>query len=780
MLHSSVAKSVLPVGLVLALSGCKGCGAAGDMPIDLGALNATVTGVTVGEGIGVGSAIVPLFATNAVGAPVPATDLAASAGVFAVDPSGWGTTVLDATSGVSASSGGFSASGNGWVTSATPPSFENPGFALHSIADVPGHLAVAGGGATWLAGSTVWWASAGQPAIAVTTLPDDGLGLQPVQLDNDGITDLAVWSGTTVVLLRGRDGGGLTFAAGWTAVDGQSVLGCDVQDLDGDGTVDIQVATSDGAGTDVSWLIGDGTAWTLSEVLTTDFVSLGVAGEDYTGDGEVEVSLITEDGLLRRYIRVKGGWEMGQASDHDVGVGPGSRVYPSTDLDDDGLPEIIVAGPMLDGRGTEAMAITAGASSQLTYYFYTDDDTRDLPTYAELAIGDLSGDTIADVALASNLGFLRIAWNADHVTDDGSGSGTASPAFESATASDYPTAHGIGVGQLSEDGIQDVLLAGDNFLVALLGAAAEDDPDTLTDETGDWKAPASHFSVFNLRIAGEPVVEDFDGDGGLDFLSFTESDLGLELQTWHSFPATDTTSAGWTDAGGGVISTAGPIALTVCGATAWALTDDGMLSGISLNSAGVAGATATTANVSGDQILCGPFADGSAVAVADHSGATLTGVTSAGVLSQAALPGATVASADTDGDGVLEVVSLPDAGQIIAYDFDGDGIDEVIQDSGDEVWVGSGAARASFGGTMSVFDTDADGVAEVVFQDGGTVWLYPFLAGALAPPVVFHTTRPVQGAAHLGDVSGDGVPDLLLLGDETDVSFAGAWLVELG
>lgn len=784
MLHSPVARSVLPIGLMLALSGCKGCTADADMPINLSALDSTVTGVTVGEGFGVVSAVVPLFGTNSVGAAVPATDLAASAGVFAADPSGWGTATLDASSAISASTGGFSASGNGWVATATPPTFENPGFALHSMAESPTHLAVAGGGATWLTGGVVWWASAAQPAIAVTRLPDDGVALQPVQLDNDGITDLLVWSGTTVVLLRGRDGGGLTFAAGWTAVDGQSVLGCDVQDLDGDGTVDIQIATSNGAGTDVSWLIGDGTAWALSEVLTTDFVALGIAGEDYTGDGEAEVSLITEDGLLRRYIRVTGGWELGQASDLEVGVGPGSRVYPSTDMDDDGLSDLLVAGPMLDGRGWGAMAITAGAVSQLTYNFYTDDDTRDLPSYAALAFGDLSGDTIPDVALASDLGFLRIAWNADRLTDDGSGSGTASPAFESAALGDYPTSHGIGVGQLSDDGIQDVLLGGDTYLVSLIGGSAEDDPDTLTDETGDWKAPVSHFSVFNLNILGEPVVEDFDGDGLLDFLSFTDSGLGLELQTWRSFPATDTTSAGWTEAGGGVISSGAPTALAVCGATAWTLTDEGgattVLRGLALDGFGVAGATTTQANVAGDQILCGPFADGSAVAVADHAGATLTGVTSAGALSPTTLPGATVASADTDGDGVREVVSRPEAGQIIASDLDGDGIDEVIQSSGTEVWVGSGAARASFGGTMSVFDTDADGVAEVVFHDSGAVWLYPFLSGALAPPVVFHTTRPVQGAAHIGDVSGDGIPDLLLVGDEIDANFAGTLLVELG
>ena len=58
--------------------------------------------------------------------------------------------------------------------------------------------------------------------------------------------------------------------------------------------------------------------------------------------------------------------------------------------------------------------------------------------------------------------------------------------------------------------------------------------------------------------------------------------------------------------------------------------------------------------------------------------------------------------------------------------------------------------------------------------------MYRVQDGAFAPPTVFHTTRPVQGAAWLGDVSGDGVPDLILLGDADDVNFAGTWLVEQG
>ncbi len=773
--------------LLVLLAGCKGCKDTPSLPADLTALDASVAGVYAGEGVGVGQATVPAFATNAIGAAVVATDLAATGGTLTVDGQGWGTVTATATSAITATSGGFSASGTGWVTTATPPSFENPANAIASMASPPSQLAVAGGGVVWLSGTSVWWAAEEGPAVPVATLPDDIIAIEPVQIDKDGITDLVLWSPTTAVLLRGRDGGGLTFAAGWTAVAGQTIVGCDVQDLDGDGLVDVQVATTNGSGTDVAWMLGDGSGWGLGDVLTADYVTMGIAGEDYTGDGIIEPSLISEDGLLHRYAHVQNGWEVAQSSDISLGMGPGTRLYPSADLNDDGIPEIIAVGPLLDGTGTQALALTAGATSMLTYNFYTADSTRNLPSYAALSFGDLSGDGIPDLALASNLGFLRIAWNANHMTDDGTGTGVASPAFESVVSTEFPTANGVGIGQLSDDGIEDVLLAGDSYVTTLIGAALADDPNTFTDETGQWKGPASRFAVFNLGIAGEPVVEDLNGDGALDFLSFTQNSNGLALQTWHSYPATDTATAGWTNAGGvAVAAAAEPVALAICGETAWALdTEAGstVLRGFSLDAAGVAGAVLTQANVNGDQLLCGPFVDGTVVAVADHAGSTLTSVTSVGVATSAPLPGPTVGSADTDGDGVMEVVSLPDAGQILAYD-DGTGVDALVEATADQVRVNdTGIGRASFGGTPSLSDADGDGVPDVVFQDAGTVWIYRVLDNGglgLAPPTVFQTVRPVQGAAHFGDVTGDGVPDLMMLGNAEDANFAGTWLVESG
>lgn len=749
----------------LFLVGCKGCKEDGTPPTDLTEVGRDPVGVYVGEAVGSGWASVPVYAINALGAAVPTTDLTAD-GTLTVDAAGWGTVVVDTTTSVTASAAGTTAQGKGWVTNAAAPSFELPGYALNGLVP-PEHVAVAGNGAAWVSAGTVWWASSTQPAVPVAVLPDDAGMVMAVQLDEDGVTDLLAWSRTGVALLRGRDDGGLTWGAGWTTTN--AIVGCDVQDLDGDSLPDLQVAVTDGVATNVLWMLNAGDGWELGDWLALDFVALGVAGEDYTSDDLVEISAIGEDGMLRRYNRYEQGWSPGSSNNLQFDITAGARMYPSTDLDDDGIKEIVAAGPLADGTGWQAIAVTAGADTTRIYNFYSSESAAGLPTDIELAIGDLTGDGLADLALTSDLGLARIAWN----------TGAESAAFQSLTTEGLPTGRGVGVGEATGDDVQDVLLGAEDHVLAVQGVREQDDPTTALMES--WTITPSSFLGFNLLIAGIPVMQDLDGDGQLDLLSFTQSESGLELQTWRSYPATTDAAAGWAKSGALLLSAAAdPIDVAVCGEVAWALTTESgttWLRGYLLSDSGVAGTLQASVSVTGQELLCGTFNDvaGSAVAVVDTTGATL--VTADGATSSVSLPGASVTSADTDGDGLRELVGHDSPGQLLAWDFDGDGAEEVVASFDDSVGITD--LRPGFGGDLSLQDADGDGVPDVVVQKDGTVWLYRVIDGELTPPAVFHTTRPVGGPAWFADISGDGKPDLLMLGAADDPQWAGALLFSL-
>jgi hypothetical protein len=614
--------------------------------------------------------------------------------------------------------------------------------------------------------------------VPVAVLPEAGGRIQAVETDADGITDLAVWSSSTVLILRGRDGGGLTFSAGWTATG--SVVGCDVQDLDGDALVDVQIAVSDGSGTDVLWMLGDSSGWTLGDALAVDYVALGISGEDYSGDGAVEVSLLTEDGLVRRYTRYQEGWQIGSSSDLDVAMGAGTHVLPSVDLNDDGVLDMIFAGPLVDGSGAQVKIVTAGTTTPLMYSFLGTYADGSRPDFVDLAVGDFSGDGLADVVVSSALGLQRVAWNADLLDAEGA----AAPNFESSSTDGIPSGYGVALADMNEDGVDDVLVGSASAVIILPGERLEDVPETEFHES--WKGKSSDFGVYNLHIAGSPVVRDLDGDGGPDMLSFTDADLGLALQTYRSYPES-TTPAGWASSGSTVIAAgAEPVALSVCdsanGLLAWTLTTEagaGVLRAYALSNTGVATALLANYAASGSEVLCGPFADsdfsGAAdVAVVDADAGSVSMYTAAGWVQTVDVAEPSVISADTDGDGFREIIAFDVVAELDAATFGTDGVEQVVVATSADVTITE--SRFSPGGSLSVYDADGDGILDVVRQIGGTVLVYRVVGGLLAPPAAFYTTRPITGPVFFGDVGGDGAPDLMALGVDLDAEDGADWI----
>ena len=773
---------------LLFLAGCKGCSDVEALPDLLVPISSDPTGVFAGDATGIGAVGVPVFATNAASAAVPAADLVTDVGVLTVDAMGWGAVTLDGSGPVSVSAAGASMTGAGWVTLAEPQDFELPAIAL-ADEQAPSALATAGGGIVWISGVNVYWATPGQPAVRVAALPEGGGQLQAVQIDGDGITDLAVWSSSTVLILRGRDGGGLTFSAGWTATG--SVVGCDVQDLDGDALVDVQIAVSDGSGTDVLWMLGDGMGWALGDALAVDYVALGVSGEDYSGDGAVEVSLLTEDGLVRRYTRYQEGWQIGSSSDLEVGMGAGTRVLPSVDLNGDGMLDMVFAGPLADGSGAQVKIVTAGTTSPLMYSFLGTYSDGSRPDVVELAVGDFSGDGLADVVVSSTLGLQRVAWNADLLDAEGA----VAPNFESSSSDGIPAGYGVALADMTGDGVDDVVVGSASAVITLPGERLEDLPETEFHE--NWKGKSSDFGVYNLHIADIPVVRDLDGDGGTDLLFFTQTDLGLALQTYRSYPES-TTPSGWASSGSAVLAPeAEPVALSVCesvnGLVAWTLIIEagegtteagaGALRAYALSNAGVATSLLANYAASGSEVLCGPFADSdfsaaADVAVFDADAGTVSMYTTAGLVETVEGVGTSVTSADTDGDGFREIIAFDVVAELEAATFGTDGVEQVVVATTADVTITE--SRFSPGGSLSVYDADGDGILDVVRQIEGTVLVYRVVGGLLAPPAAFYTTRPIAGPVFFGDVSGDGAPDLMALGVDRDAEdgtdWTGTWL----
>ena len=107
--------------------------------------------------------------------------------------------------------------------------------------------------------SEVWWVGADMPAHRVLQWPEGELisGMRSGNADSDGLPDLVVWGGSTVIMLRGRPGGGFAWGGGWQS-PGNAAVGASLGDANLDSAEDIAVV----------WAIANGDS--MMEILTGD------------------------------------------------------------------------------------------------------------------------------------------------------------------------------------------------------------------------------------------------------------------------------------------------------------------------------------------------------------------------------------------------------------------------------------------------------------------------------------------------------------------------------
>lgn len=762
----------MPWLLLLALPACKHDDP--PPPIYLEGLKTSDAGVFVGQGIGTATEVrVPVFATNNYGAMVPAATIAVTSdgtlqtASITPDSSGYGEAILQPGHlggfTVSAVAGSATADGAGFAIDATPGTIEFPTVAGSGAT----LMANAGNGLAWAVGGEVWWAlPGGAPPIRILSLTTPVLSMVPAQVDADGVTDLLLRSETEVILLKGRDEGGLSWGTGF---GGGTMTASSLQDLDGDNIVDLLLGVQDADNvTHVVWATGDG-LWNFEQetFLDVTYGILGATGEDYNGDGLAELTLLTEDGLLRRYDRYEGAWVSATTADYELGLGSGAQMLPSADINGDRIPDILAYGPMSDGSGSQAWIVTAGAASPTRYRLF---DPANLPAWLGMTVGDLTGEGIFDVAMATPSQLLRVVW----------GSPQANPTIFVTT--DAPTGPALAIGRWAGDDYPDIALASDRIVI-LPGAVTIDDPSTTDlDETVPWRVQTPAGQLWKLDVDGAPWIGDFSGDGLADIAMIASVDSAIGVRTF----------VGNTNDGGGLV--AGPLVtlaptgkamgVAVCNGQLHALLDPGTptLYRYDIDEAGLLSEALAPIEMPGATLIaCGNFLAGDVV-VAGPTG-SLTYVDADGFVNQGEPSSDVTAIAvqDTDGDGIDTVAQCKDeACQMLSADVDGDGLSDLVTLAGGTltVEVSSGASYSQLESATGLWlgDVDGDGLADIVTGGAGFWRSYRATNSALVPEDGHYIWWPISDRVSFGDLSGDGIPDLIVAAAaDTDPADAVDW-----
>ncbi len=763
----------LPSVILVALSGCNGCQPEPEVKSLLDVVSADVSGLFLGSNVGVGAVDLPIYGVNGLSAVVPsdsivlASDATLGEGAVVPDALGWATARVEAGTvgawSVAGTLGTETAAGTAFSVAGEVGEFGFPAIDPEADAEL---VALAGGGIVTVSGGEVRWCRVGTAlCVHVLDLPQPVKGVEAANMDGDGVIDLLVWSEGHFVVLRGRADGGLVWGAGWTPKAGSFIYGT-ATDLDGDAKIDILITESDGGTSNIAPVIGDG-VWGFEQTLglAVDEQVFAASGQDYDGDGSAEITLLTENGHLPRWALIGGEWLSASTSEYSLGFDVGGRFLPSTDLTDDGSVDVIATGPLSDGSGWQAVVVTAGSPSPTQYNLYPTLEPK--PATLSIAIADLTGDGVMEAILSEPGRVLRADWSSEVAT------------FSITAADGFPELMGLAAGDVTEDGVSDVVLGGGRVRV-YMGEIVEDDPETNNDETVPWKVRSAGGVSYNLGMVGTPWFGDFTGDGIVDSVLYTQDDAALNLVAYYGDPETDAANETLRSPGRQVVAADGnPLDLAICDHDVYALVATAGVIRLYVYAlddvAGLHGVGAV--DVGGTHVACGTFADGAAVVVDEDGGAEwIDGVA---IVGTDALGGSVgdIAAIDDDGDGVATLATCADDCSLAVGDFDDDGLDDLIEANGGGVSVtlaGVSTPVAS-AGAIWAGDADGDGVDDLVVGLGGVVSVRRGLGGVLSPPIARYLFRPVADVPAFGDLDGNGVPDAFFVGQDDDTTDEVTW-----
>ncbi len=630
--------------------------------------------------------------------------------------------------------------------------------------------------------------------------------------NRDGKLDLVIWSDFSLVTMLGNGDG--TFKAATTAASqgGQPVVG----DFNGDGIPDLAIT-----GTPVYILLGkgDGT-FTVPIVSGAGFAGFGVAVGDLNGDGKLDAIAGSQDGIFVMLGDGKGNL----SAPVDIGFGPNptqvaladvngdkkldavvldnlngnfwvllgngngtfqaATMYPIgtaqaltpamlvADLNGDGLPDIAVAGqtPLPgvqflnapgtilvfagNGDGTFQPGVAYNPSGQVNW---------------ALAAGDFNGDGLTDLAFASN--------QQSTPTQVGVMFGTATGALQApASYGARPLPGKPALADLNGDGVLDMVVANASFngnLSVLIGNG-----------DGTFQPAVSYPTAFG---AGSVAVGDFNGDGKPDIAVANGTGGNILVFPGHGDGTFGTPVGSFNAIGGAIFIAAGDfnkdgkLDLAVMTATGMQIAlgnGDGTFHG-SLSFPGAFG-------VNGPPVVADLNGDGNLDLVypATNDGGTATSLqpgqvwvmlgkgdgTFAAAVSYPAVKTATsVAIGDLNGDGKPDLVvtdDAPGAGSVAVLFGNGDGTFQTAVkypvDNG-----GGAVVIADFNGDGNLdlaVASNANGLNGSGGSSGSVTVLLGQGDGTFRDSMVYGAGIDPQWLA-VGDVNGDGQPDLVLADD---------------
>ncbi len=594
----------------------------------------------------------------------------------------------------------------------------------------------------------VWWLPSEPGAVGWSVLEADFeiLGARAVEVDDDGVRDLAVWSEQAVILLRGRPEGGYSWGAGWTTPDMQ-VIGVSVVDLDGDQLADVVVGQSDEGAARVELLIGDG-VWGFRSVspLELTYPAMDVVAADEDFDGRPDISVLdARTGWLRRYTRTEGRWTGNAPSTLDSYTFQlGSRLLPPADLNGDGILDPIgISGP--------------SSGTQSAVFYLVDEARKYEQAYAEIQadVGDVDGDGMADLLLMEDGLLHRIRYDeaiAGFVVENLSGLADTGP---------------IAAGDLNGDAVVDLAVLEDGVILHI----------GELDATGSWTIGRPTLLELATGLDGPYLIRDVNNDNRMDIVGVVQQGGGAGLRVWIAgYDAT--TGPSFTPQGSLELNATGEVhALINCGQDFYALSDNSGAGGeqpdkvfrVRISSDGTyTPVVQHSGGATGTLLACGypDSATNKRFAVATTSGDIVVYAYNLEVLAEEQIgPVEGIAYADMDGDGIDELQTCTEAGcQLIGVDLDLDGTDELIRGGGAVSVEGWGSRlETGLSGHISVGDLDKDGQEDVLVIDRSTgrITAIPTLTAALGPASGWYSTEPIDGAVLVVDYDKDGRSELV-------------------
>lgn len=712
--------------------------------------------------VAVGGAQVTARVTNTYGVAVPAgavrvtvvgagvsttVDLPAtstgypSAVVDGTVPGAAAVTITDTEDGVELAN----PEGTAWVLGQDLPPVAMPrlGFLPLTADQTPTFAVPATDGVVLAVGDQLWFRPSdpsAQPA-PLADMPFDIAGLQSGHIDNDGVLDLLVWSGSVVAVLRGHEGGQFTWKSGWQA-DFGAVVGAVLSDVNSDRLLDLSVGVSGEDRGQVQMLLGDG-SWGFDEIdpLVVNGEFYDLASGDERADGQPDASVISVgSGTIRRYTFGEKGWQGAPTSElAGYQAGPGASLMPLADLDGDLDDEVIM------------LSNPEANTQDLVFYVVGDDEGSTSINYelswgrffAELA--DMNADGVLDVVGLDDGVLHVVRWLDEQFTDE--------------TVAGFGAPGPIAAEDWNRDGVNDI---------AVVTQAVAFHDGVLDADSGSWTRSRGGWQSVNTALVGDLLALDVSADGVSDLVAFTNDGDQLALATWlvsegeggrPSFTFADSVSMGV-----GAV----PLGLVHCAPNTFALVETAegpVLHRVGITVLGAMAEPSGPIDVDGTLLACGALPDGeSGVVVAQTSGFWSAYASSLVARSSGNVDAVNAIDlADTDGDGATEVVGCIGEGCSVAV-VPMDGGDAVLRSEGTvSVTIGGARADQLGGGRLVAADVDNDGQPDVLGWDelNTRLSLYRAAGGAIAPAAGYHADYGLVGRPAVGDLNADGRKELL-------------------